>query len=287
MKRVISAFGKLPKKKKIQAVTAFALSAVCAAVLPVLAWFSYTRKTANMVKINAPTILNIGAGNQEDIAMIDLSKIDVEERIDGVPVLEGDYVFCVKGKYLSTYDLQIARTTNIPFDYQLYRVSVIEGDESSPAKGWGFDGDSLSGSTDAEKLTNLKNKYSEYRFAPYYSQIEKEYFYYPYQIGDTLVNGSYINQKNDSGETIALQKVDENNIHSKSYKYKDRDTTYDNVDKYAEPLYWQAKGINVQNAGRLENGEFVDYYVLKIKWNVTFRNTKETDMIYISARRGS
>jgi hypothetical protein len=52
------------------------------------------------------------------------------------------------------------------------------------------------------------------------------------------------------------------------------------VQKNAEPIYWQSDTIipNVK-----EDGSFVEYYILKIKWSEGIKNNKETDMVYLIA----
>ena len=96
--------------------------------------------------------------------------------------------------------------------------------------------------------------------------------------------GSYLNDKYEIGSSIPIGKGD---------KALDADTTYhehsygsyNNTNKYAEPLYWQATDVPVNANGRIDGGYFVDYYVLVITWNDSFVDNKETDMIYITARR--
>ncbi len=265
----------LSRPKKIQATAAFVITLVLVVGLPVFAWFTNERKTATVIKINAPTTIKIGAGNEEPVEMIDLSNINVEEYLDDESktlITEGTYVFCVTGKYLSKYDLQIARTTNIDFDYELYRVDsakynavITPGITSKPA---------------AE---------SSYEIAEYKSDLDGNTYYYPYQTSDTsdkkqgnvTAKGGFLNALTDENGQI-LGNGDENiggtTFHKHNYD------AYGKVNKYAEPLYWQVTGLPV--TGKVGDAGFVDYYVLKIKWagkNLT--NNKETDMLYITARK--
>jgi hypothetical protein len=53
---------------------------------------------------------------------------------------------------------------------------------------------------------------------------------------------------------------------------------YGNVQKNAEPVYWQSDSLAVSESS-------VDYYILTVKWDASFTNTKETDIIYITASR--
>lgn len=283
----------LPKKKKIQLSISVTLTALLMIALPTVAWFVSGKKTSSMIKVNAPTVLTIGAGADDASDMINLADINVEERVGDRRVVEGEYVFAVRGKYLSAYDLQIARTTNIPFKYEIYRVSNIEktddgNDENENAEllnGLGTDDTDLS-----ESLSDGSYNGTSYLIAEYTSSGAKKY-YYPY-LSSTLLSGEYLNDK-DKAETIAVggsTKIgdgDENvnkdeTFHERNYTVGEN-TTYDYVNEYAEPLYWQEKNIQVNY--KKDNGDFVDYYVLKITWTEDFSNNKETDMIYITARR--
>lgn len=288
IKKLKDRFLSLPKHKKIQVTISMVLTLALMISLPVLAWFANNKEIGTMVKVNAPTVLTIGAGANDASDMIDLANINVEKKnSSGGPILEGDYVFAVRGKYLSYYDLQIARTTNIPFDYEIYRVSAIaDSSEESLKNGFG----TISGST----ADSLK---SSYKIAEYKSSDGKIY-YYPYVLDEQTntessdyqtygkISGGYLNDKEKSGTLVDTETIgdgdktlDDGTYHSHNYE------TYSNVNEYAEPLYWQAVNLPINAAGRSDNGDFVDYYVLKIKWTSKFYNSKETDMIYITAQR--
>lgn len=266
----------LSRSKKIQASAAAVVTLVLVIGLPVFAWFTSERKTATVIKINAPTTIKIGAGNEEPVEMIDLSNINVEEYLDEenkTLKTEGTYVFCVTGKYLSKYDLQIARTTNIDFDYELYRVdSAKYNDVITPG------------------ITSKPAAENGYEIAEYKSELDGNTYYYPYQISDSTdktqgnvtVKGGFLNDKTgENNHTIGdgEEKIDgSTTFHAHNYE------DYGHVNQYAEPLYWQVKGLPV--TGQVGDAGFVDYYVLKIKWagkNLT--NNKETDMLYITARK--
>ncbi len=282
---------KLSKKKKIQLAAAITLTALVLIAMPVLAWFASRKQTATVININAPTTINIESGNREPVEMINLADIDVEEIDDqGTLVSEGDYVFCVTGKYLQKYDLQIARTTNIPFTYELYRVGGTDGSND-------YTGMVLAG------ITTEPTVGSGYSVASYRSVMDNMTYYYPYKTAavnnsDTSasdyrkygkITGSlgsdegYLNPTTSDGETIGdgSTTADGKTFHERNYSITGG--TYDDVNKYAEPLYWQARKLPI--SGQITDGGFVDYYVLKIKWDNTFKNNKETDMIYITARK--
>lgn len=221
--------------------------------------------------------------------MIDLSNINVEEYLDpenkNSLITSGEYVFCVTGKYLSEYDLQIARTTNIDFDYELYRV------DSETYKGVLSPG-----------ITTDLGIISGYEVADYKSEIDGNTYYYPYQInvstdktqGNITSYGKFLNPTNNDTQTVGdgnAVDIDEKSFHERNYGDNITDDsgnttiqTYQNVNVHAEPLYWQVKNIPV--TGQLGDAGFIDYYVLKIKWEGKgMTNNKETDMIYITARK--
>jgi len=275
MKKIQLKWKGLSRSKKIQASAAAVVTLVLVIGLPVFAWFTSERKTATVIKINAPTTIKIGAGNEEPVEMIDLSNINVEEYLDEESTTlktEGTYVFCVTGKYLSKYDLQIARTTNIDFDYELYRVDS-KTYEDVISKG----------------ITEKPTVGSGYEIAEYKSELDGNTYYYPYQTsnstdktqGNVTVQGGFLNAKTENNHTIGNgeEKIDgSTTFHTHNY------SRYDNVNEYAEPLYWQVKGLPV--TGQVGDAGFVDYYVLKIKWeNKNLTNNKETDMLYITARK--
>lgn len=266
----------LSRSKKIQASAAAVVTLVLVIGLPVFAWFTSERKTATVIKINAPTTIKIGAGNEEPVEMIDLSNINVEEYLDEESKTlktEGTYVFCVTGKYLSKYDLQIARTTNIDFDYELYRVDSAKYDDVI-----------------THGITSKPAAENGYEIAEYKSELDGNTYYYPYQISDSTddktqgnvtAKGEFLNAKTENNHTIGNgeEKIDgSTTFHTHNYE------DYGHVNQYAEPLYWQVKGLPV--TGQVGDAGFVDYYVLKIKWeNKNLTNNKETDMLYITARK--
>ncbi len=98
----------------------------------------------------------------------------------------------------------------------------------------------------------------------YTDQSGNNYYY----TKSSLLNGGYLNQ--EPGASIA------NTVyHEKSYG------NYSEVQKNAEPLYWQSKpAITPSN---LVGAGFVDYYILRVSWTEDVKNDKETDMVYITA----
>ena len=95
--------------------------------LPVYAWFTHKRSIALTTKINAPTQLYITAGNKESVANLEMADIDVEN--DSYK----DFVFGIGGADVQQYQIQLAHTTNIPFEYEIYRAKSVSETEKSEA----------------------------------------------------------------------------------------------------------------------------------------------------------
>lgn len=148
---IFGKFRKMEKKKKRQLVIAVSLSVVLLVALPVYAWFTHKRSVALTTKINAPTQLYITAGNKESVANLEMADIDVENGS------YKDFVFGIGGADVQQYQIQLAHTTNIPFDYEIYRAKSVQeadkdddtvvyvSDEENKTFYYNIDGDKISG----------------------------------------------------------------------------------------------------------------------------------------------
>lgn len=169
---IFGKFRKMEKKKKRQLVIAVSLSVVLLVALPVYAWFTHKRSVALTTKINAPTQLYITAGNKESVANLEMADIDVENGS------YKDFVFGIGGADVQQYQIQLAHTTNIPFEYEIYRAkSVSETEKSAEAVVYVSDSDGT--------------------------------FYYD-KSGDSPISGKYLNR--DGSEILA-----NSTLHEKSY----------------------------------------------------------------------
>ena len=111
------------KKKKRKLILSGAALVISALLLAIsYAWFCTQREMTTAAWIKAPIILDIRAGNYQDIKYLDMGDIEVGEGKDG----SKDYVFCVYGKPVDYYSLQLAYTTNIAFHYDVYRANLTE-----------------------------------------------------------------------------------------------------------------------------------------------------------------
>ena len=104
---------------------------VCVLFLAVLgtttyAWMVSDKRLAAYAPVSAPEALYIGAGHRdiENNTFEDIRYM----YFDGLDAEEGNYVdkvFCVFGKGIRNYRLQIAYTTNNPFTYQIYHAQEV------------------------------------------------------------------------------------------------------------------------------------------------------------------
>lgn len=100
---------------KLFAIALLSMSLLIA--IPTLAWFYYNRSMQSVAMIKIPDDLTIGEGDMKPSLEIDLSQIDVTEGT------EKNIVFCVYSKLNKNYNLQLAHTTNIGFQYQIFKAT--------------------------------------------------------------------------------------------------------------------------------------------------------------------
>lgn len=126
------------------------------------AWFTNQRKLATITKVNAPISLVIGAGAKESSLNIDLGGIDVEDESK-----KKDFVFSVySDESVEKYKLQLAHTSNIEFEYTIYKAEehmtdpgndrTEYVDESGITRYYTKKGDALSG-----RYLNLNGKIAD------------------------------------------------------------------------------------------------------------------------------
>ncbi len=242
--------GMSEKKKKSRiriflSVTAMILAAMIIMAMPVTAWLAVNKVIAIYTPVSKPESLFIGAGHRnidtsthsftddhfEDIRYLYFNGIDVNAGEEYY-----DYVFCIFGKMISGYKIQLAFTTNNQFRYEIFRAS--ESTTDSPGA-------------------------VEYRT---HSASPQTYYY---TATGTALAGSFLNARVVNGETIA-----------DSSRHVDTYGSYDDVQKYGEPLYWQTANSE-PGYGR---GDFINYYILRVYINGKIANDRETDVICISAK---
>ena len=213
---------------------------VVAVTLPVYAWLVSDRRLAAYAPVSSPEALYIGAGHTdlendtfEDIRYMYFNGMDVTDESHYV-----DRVFCVYGKSVSGYRLQLAYTTNNQFSYEIYHAS--ESDVNSESA--------------VAYVTHDANPTTYY-----------------YSIVGSALTGTYLNRTVVDGETLAS-----NAYHTATYGAYDRE----DVSDYAEPIYWQTTDVETGNS----RGDFVNYYILRVRTGAKAQNDRETDVICLAAK---
>lgn len=246
------------KKKTVLLFTLAATGLILVGVI-VYAWFFYKRQLDTLTWIKTPIRLEIGSGNNHDIAYLDMGSIDADTQGHSM-----NYVFCVYGEPIDMYSLQLAYTTNIPFYYEVYRAKL-----------------STSSQTTSDNIVTVPFTYTDN------SGEHTENF--TYDKSSTPVISAKPLSKMDEAEITKHQS------HNLSYGDENGQNAVDRsrVQKNAEPLYWLANEnnldvLNPKNKGKNAFGGdcFCDYFVLRVYWDEnTVSNDKETDMVYLTVSR--
>ena len=239
---------KIKRTLRIRLIVTSFLILVLATCITTYAWLYFERRAIAIKEIADPTAINISAGNQENYMYIDLSGIDL---YDGT---HKDFVFGISGTNINTFQMQLSFTTNNQFTFEVYRA--IEG--NVPAN-----------------ITPVGVVY--YRT---HDATPQTITYYA--TSDGILNGTLVNQKGEYN--LGKNKTDSTGD-AKNY-YQSTYGTYEDVDKYSIPLYWQINDIAPTDVDA--HHSFCNYFILRVKWNSGNRtNNKETDILYISAKRQS
>lgn len=235
------------KKKKRKLILSGAALVISALLLAIsYAWFCTQREMTTAAWIKAPIVLDIRAGNDKEIKYLDMGDIEVGEGKNG----SKDYVFCVYGKPVDNYSLQLAYTTNIAFHYDVYRAD-LKADGSGKVTFESPDNRATFDIVGSPVISGLSmNEIKEKKESPA-----------KYQSHDL----SYGDEKKEN--IVAGTKVQANN----------------------EPLYFLAEenGIKVMRPRNIIEGkEFLDYYVIRVSWKAgEVHEDKETDIVYLTASR--
>ena len=246
------------KKKTILLITLAATGLILVGVI-VYAWFFYKRQLDTLTWIKTPIRLEIGSGNNHDIAYLDMGSIDADTTERSM-----NYVFCVYGEPIDMYSLQLAYTTNIPFYYEVYRAQL-----------------STSGQTTSDNMVNVPFTYTDN------SGEHTENFTYD-KSSTPVISAMPLSKMNEA-------EIKKHQSHNLSYGDENGQNAVDSskVQKNAEPLYWLASEnnldmLNPRNKGTNAFGGdcFCDYFILRVHWvENTVSNDKETDMVYLTVSR--
>ena len=239
------------KKWYISSVIALILAAT-ALIGVTFAWFFYRRELDTLTWIKTPIRLDIGSGNNHDIAYLDLGSIDAD-----TPGRTIERVFCVYGEPVDIYSLQLAYTTNIAFYYDIYRA----------------DYDPVSGNV-VFTYTDENGDHTE-RFR--YNESEQVIAAKPLDKMDADERAAHQSHTLSYGDDKGLNPVGSEKVQSNA------EPLYwlagENGLKVMKPQ-------NIQNHEVTNSAYFCDYYVIKIHWDEeTVINDKETDMVYLTVSR--
>lgn len=190
-------------------------SVIFIAVIGSLAWFYASRSLHTYTHVERPSTLAIKGPNQTTVEQIDLSTVDLQDSNH-----QASFVFCVTGTKTESYKLELAYTTNVPFEYSVKKTT--QSTESS--------GNDLQ-----------------------YTVGGKTYYY---NKGGAKLSGTFINKTEDAkGKTVAdLTKhakaydsygTDKVQIHAEPVYYLlesqiPQDTIGDFADYYILELNWSA-----------------------------------------------
>lgn len=235
------------KKKKRKLILSGAALVISALLLAIsYAWFCTQREMTTAAWIKAPIVLDIRAGNNQDIKYLDMGDIEVGESQSG----SKDYVFCVYGKPVDNYSLQLAYTTNIAFHYDVYRAD-LKADGSGKVT---FE------SPDNRATFNI--------------------------VGNPVISGLSMNEIKANKESPAKY---QSHALSYGDEKKENIVAGTKVQANNEPLYFLAEenGIKVMRPRNIIDGkEFLDYYVIRVSWKAgEVHEDKETDIVYLTASR--
>jgi hypothetical protein len=235
-------------RQRLELAAAALLTVALAAVLGTQAWLYHQRTLQTMTAINAPVSLAISSGDPNASESIELGDIDVSENGSQ------DYVFCVHGPSLENYVLQLAHTTNIPFTYTISYAELLDAEPAD-----------LTGVVAYTANDDTQTTY-------YYRKAESSAAVTA-SAATTEVPGRWLNL----AASDATTRLANDSYHALTYG------VYSNVQKNAEPLYWQSSAITPRTTPRTTSDEkFCDYYILTISWS-ELQNDRETDIVYLMA----
>lgn len=205
-------------------------------------------------------------------------------------IKDKQYVFSVSGSGMDSFILQFAHTTNNKFTYTIYEATQYTSSSAAttavtePIKNEDSEGEdtTIVHAERVVKYTSNKNSHNENDLQvahdPFNDSAEPMDYYYVRTDTPLDVTG----YKNEDGKNpgLAIKST------SDSY-YNETYGSYTNVHENAMPLYWQTT-VDLEDNEIDANKGFSKYFIVRITWNddeQKEQTKKETDMIYISAKR--
>lgn len=239
--------------------TAFTVFIAASVSIYVYSWFLNRKAIAGYSPISSPDSLFIAAGHSdmdnfvfENIRYLYFHGIDASGSEDKYY----DYLFCVYGKGITSYRLQLAYTTNNQFRYEIFRA---DEHETEPSEGY----------------------YLSYEM---HTVPDKTYYYTLRETdentGDPIpVAGNILNLKSNTGSELLAKNYGDNDDY-----YDETYDGYAEVNKYGVPLYWQTDEAEKTHDNPSDVSKpFAHYYILRIYTPRDRVNDRETDVICISA----
>lgn len=243
---------KTKKLKRNLILSTMALAISCILLGISYAWFCQQRDMDTVAWIKTPIVLNIGSGDDHDIAYLDMGDIDVESSTTNYK----DYVICVYGSPVDNYSLQLAYTTNIAFHYNVYRA-------------------------DKDDTGSIINKYKD---AEECYKIRTDYTY-------PVINGLSMNEIKEKGESPARYQSHKLSYGDDKGENVVDTGKVQGYNEPLYFLAKEKDGVSVMkplNVGTAKDGKayFLDYYIIRVSWKPgEVSNDKETDIVYITASR--
>ena len=235
------------KKKQKRRLIVSSAALVISGLLLVIsyAWFYMQREMSTAAWIKAPIVLDIRAGNNQDIKYLDMGDIEVGDGKAGYK----DYVFCVYGKPVDNYSLQLAYTTNIAFHYDVYRADL---------------------DTSGDVIFESPNGTAKFTKSV-----------------SPVISGLSMNEIKAKNESPAkYQSHDLSYGDEKKENIVDKTKVQDyNEPLY---FLAEEDGVKVMKPRNIMNGgeDFLDYYVIRVSWKAgEVHEDKETDIVYLTASR--
>lgn len=289
IKKTTKYFKSLSITQKVQLVVAFIITVVLFISAPTMAWFSYQRRIAKIMKIESPNVLYLNSAHREDAVNFEVKGINADEKIvddygntvlyntsgivdmeHGEPknITHKDFVFNVTGEAVDTFTIQLAYTTNNPFTYELYAANEYTSSQAA-----------------SHKMANGEAVLVEYKLTqttlnselPAISGTQYNLDVTPPDSLYYMIDTACRDSKATSGKYVGR------------YLNKSSDTYpgYSNVQENAYPTYWQAIGVEAfPGDDNPDKTPFSRHFILRVKWSEgeLDNSAKETDIIYITVK---
>ena len=280
--KVINTIKELNPRIKIQLIITVIFTIPIMIITPVFAWFTSQKKAAEMYKIEYPNSLYINAAHREDRVYFNLDELNLDEYYlgeDGRPKNYNDdpegppeyhkktyklYAFSVSGEGTNKYTLQLAHTNNNRLTYTIYEANQTDVKPSGT--------ESIDYVYYERHMGVGDNTENPYTFTDDLT-VKDAYYTIVSEVSGTIMN-------QDTTDAILALKDINDYYYQKTYGEENT-----NVQDYSVPTYWQA---NVTLSGSdidRNTKRFHKYYIVKVEWTGNHKNTKETDLLYISVKR--